>query len=576
MNYESYVIICIFSLIMIILMIMTVIMCDLRFNYQTEFLGLNGCGNISEDEACGDMYRISIEVTVPQFYAGTNIPMSDLDELSYIIELRETEESESNQVAWTDWENLNNAALPHNPYDQLAQMNNDRTQTQTQKTSIHNFYGSNKKLSRLLYYTMALENSFENLYGEVPTIVKTGEDLRHIFFLSYSANAPIGTQRNWNQNAKVRVGNYIHARITTVLKNNYGQTKTSDQDYARGVEFNDLLSISQIAPSTPDIVSVRIGLVMADGLLELIEANPRPVDEPGRLFSFVNTTEEGYLFVPSATHLENFEKMNTGGLGSYVEANLCERATTTRDGKKFAVIDDTEESNFQCMTNWTNQKYPVYSVLSQELTLGTTGIIDDHDMYTVVKDKLAMKISVRDLSPSIISDEYERNASDSTAPSTPIQRLVKRLIDKLLRDDTVGAIFISSTVLCQEFTTDVEGVHGVLSVQYKLFKNQIEENVELTAGDGEKNVDEYITGKDNYLDTSSPAIQDTYIKAFGWMGKQKQYKIRGTGRTTDKYIGGNSFPINVNDPETIKSSFKGHIYAKVITNGSLDFVASSA
>jgi hypothetical protein len=177
--------------------------------------------------------------------------------LSYVIELRETAASNINDVNW-----LNRRATRETDMtNDLANVNN----------------GTN--CDRLLYHTKAERNKYywNNgsqtsyiRYGEVPTISTDPQQLvSHSFVLNYHGQHNSGS--SWNENAAIRPGNYLHARIYTLLENKFTDDPTVSYkgETENGIHFDDVLSFSEITPEPPNVTHITLGLVLADGDLAL-------------------------------------------------------------------------------------------------------------------------------------------------------------------------------------------------------------------------------------------------------------------------------------------------------------------
>lgn len=542
---ESNVFICILFLIMLLLMYITVKVCDSMFDYRIE---MAGC---TSTDLCGESYEIKIEVNLPVFYENyPNIPMSSSDSITYVIELRESDSSELN-VSF-DWVQYN-IQEPSTPSDQLRRENNDPLVPE--KTLENNFYGSGN-LSRLLYYTHSASNSLGTFYGETPDLVTSISGVpRYFFTLRY--NYEDTPSLNWNTNSKLKIGNYIHARITTILTNEYNDINKSEPSFLRrGKKFNDLLSLSALQPEAPRVLTMSIGVVLGEDALVQLHGNSRPIDESLRRIGFESSEEEGYLKVPLSPYFNNFDKGVGDSVSHHIE-NCCERKDPPEsDGVGGYVCENTFEVS-----------YPEYSVLSQDIDVRDVEFDDLESLNDYVEElKLtshAYGSNVQSGIHSGFNPEFIRDGllqDGSTIPFT-YQNLIYRLMSKLTTNKEVGAIFISSTVLHQRFSPAIHGSNGLICVQYKLFKNLINEDDEID--NGFLNIESYIDYLNEYMDTDvnyTDIAQEDTLKWFGWMGPQEQ-----VGGGVNKYYGGNLYPLVVNDAEIIKRSFKGFLYVKTIT-----------
>ena len=222
-----------------------------------------------ENTFCADRYRIVISITPPTHLTYTtssgttgSTPIDpNNDSLSYVIELRETATSNINYVNWLN----RGATSPDDMTDELANVDNG---TGCDRLLYHTKADRNQD-----YWNNGSQTSYVR-YCEVPTISTDPQQLvSYSFVLNYYGQE---SGSSWNTNAAIRPGNYLHARIYTLLENQFTDVPTvsSGGETENGVHFDDVLSFSEITPEPPNVTHMTIGLVLADGDLELLEGTP--------------------------------------------------------------------------------------------------------------------------------------------------------------------------------------------------------------------------------------------------------------------------------------------------------------
>jgi hypothetical protein len=454
--------------------------------------------------------------------------------LSYVIELRETAASNINDVNW-----LNRRATRETDMtNDLANVNN----------------GTN--CDRLLYHTKAERNKYywNNgsqtsyiRYGEVPTISTDPQQLvSHSFVLNYHGQHNSGS--SWNENAAIRPGNYLHARIYTLLENKFTDDPTVSYkgETENGIHFDDVLSFSEITPEPPNVTHITLGLVLADGDLALLEGTPVIPVTP-IVTEVIQFNSEGMLKVPSDTAKRANLKVNPDNDG-YETVTIREYQL---DGK--CAIDTGGRSyEFQEL----DVDIPIYvdklsrAINETEKNAITTTNVDGRDRLKLV-DFAKTDADIQTLLDS------RQTLSD------PVDVFFLDIVDQLINTESYGAVFIPSKILMVASTE--EPTTYQLQTRVKFFKNKIPPE---SVGDDNQ---EY---NSNYLQESDVSNLQSSI---GFINNQSQILCRLKPNGVEKNLHNRLFVYNggyYDNPiasitkkrDVLLSLFTGYIYYKKTSN----------
>lgn len=492
--------------------------------------------------SCADKYRIVISITPPthliyELNDGKTgeTPLSVADVLTYVIELREASTPEVDKV---------NFIGRGGDVDTIPEALKDTDNL-----------GSS--CDRLLYHTHAILNStrINNAdgtsflhFGESPTVTTNSHGVvLHSFILNYYG---ADSGNSWNENAAIRPGNYIHVKMYSLLESPTSSApKVSQNETANGIHFNDILSFSEITPIPPTVTKMTLGLVVVDGGLAMLEGT-QVIETPAIITEIKQAGSiELMLKVPSGTKENNLRNTpDVITVKEYTIESNCLRqvagqtdyeSTNPIDGKKVPKYDRVVGAVFEDK-NTINPDYIDNSTEWNKKWLVTN--------FKKTDDEI---LSLRDDRYNIINN--------------PVDQFFLSIIDRLLLNSDVGAIFIPSTVLLFERTTIDGDTQYQLQTHITTFTTQIPDE-----GFGNHNEIEY---KDNISEYTQTSNEDNLRTSIGFVDNQRRLSCwRDVNNTThslhtdkNKYYGGyyDNLIAGITNKTRLKRLFTGHIYYKI-------------
>ena len=401
---------------------------------------------------CADRYRIVITITPPTHltfttnsgHTGSTDIHPDFDILSYVIELRETATSDISEVNWL----------------------NRRATSQTDMTNDLANMDNSTNCDRLLYHTKAERNQYywNNgsetsyiRYGEVPITSTDPQQLvSYSFVLNYYGQPNSGS--SWNADAAIRPGNYLHARIYTLLENQFtdNPTVSNKGETENGIHFDDVLSFSEITPEPPNVTHITLGLVLADGDLELLEGTPvipvAPIDMEVMRFN-----SERMLKVPS---------------DPAKRANL--NVNPHNDGFQNVKIREYKLDD-DCAVDTGGRSYQLQLELDVDIPIyvdKSSRPFNNTDKNAIITTNVDGRNLLKLVDFAKTDEEIKTILNSRQTLSNPVDVFFLDIVDQLINTASYGAVFIPSTILLIE-SSDGRTNPYQLHTRVKFFQNKI-------------------------------------------------------------------------------------------------------
>ena len=540
-----------------------VLLCSCLRSIRTEM----ACPN-DPSTFCASSYRIIISITPPThltYTSGTSTgqtPISLTDALSYVIELREASTANIAEVGF-----INRGGVANTVTNALKVKDNAST-----------------NCDRLLYHTHAgLNNSQSNgtgdgaflRYGELPLVTTDEQNIvSYSFVLHYY---PTKGDTSWNTDAAIRPGNYLHARIYTLLENHMSDVPSVSQERKteNGVHFDDVLSFAEITPQPPTVTNITLGLVMADGDLEDLEAalpvtllEGQEVAETNPVVTLVFRADGGekMLKVPSSARKSNlnripqqnrFPNADEDGDG-YMNVSVSRHNTMQDDKGQQCVVGTSGGGEYGQTNILTSEDIPTYfRVLSTLYTFNETQL-NNIEKQVIRSDKLWLVYNFYKTTPQV----QAMLATNEPVDLDPVNRFFFQCIKRLVNNGNMGALFIPSKILMVKNKNKNE---YQFETYIKQFGNKIP-----SGSTGTQNETEYNNNVSQYTQTSNT---QNLQKSIGFVGNQQSLtcrveKLRSRSRelsNSEKMYSGGYYddPIrNVFIPNHLQQLFTGYIYYK--------------